>query len=105
MENFIDPAGKVTENAVNMSAAVAMHTTPPAPTNDDTTTVALLGGWCKRNNAHKPICRSLSRSKKLKRVTFKATIQRKLTRSWPPTLPLHDYKAFLRPLGGLRLDK
>ncbi|KAL3246961.1 hypothetical protein MRX96_057315 [Rhipicephalus microplus] len=33
------------------------------------------------------------------------TTQRKPTRSRPPALPLHNYKAILRPLGGLRLKK
>ncbi|KAL1467796.1 hypothetical protein MTO96_041915 [Rhipicephalus appendiculatus] len=33
------------------------------------------------------------------------TTQRKSTTSRPPPLPLHDYKAILRPLGGLRLDQ
>ncbi|KAL1480268.1 hypothetical protein MTO96_051175 [Rhipicephalus appendiculatus] len=33
------------------------------------------------------------------------TAQRKPTTSRPPPLPLHDYKAILRPLGGLRLDQ
>ncbi|KAH7961630.1 hypothetical protein HPB52_010954 [Rhipicephalus sanguineus] len=33
------------------------------------------------------------------------TTQRKPTTSRPPPLPLHDYKAILRPLGGLRLDQ
>ncbi|KAL1480475.1 hypothetical protein MTO96_050992 [Rhipicephalus appendiculatus] len=33
------------------------------------------------------------------------TTQRKPTTSRPPPLPLHGYKAILRPLGGLRLDQ
>ncbi|KAH6944379.1 hypothetical protein HPB50_002891 [Hyalomma asiaticum] len=64
---------------------------------------ALLGCWCKRKDARKPTCSSLNRSNALRRANFTARPPKhKPMRSQPPLLPLHDYKAILRPLGGLR---
>ncbi|KAL1448329.1 hypothetical protein MTO96_028247 [Rhipicephalus appendiculatus] len=70
------------------------------------TTTALLGYWCRRNDARKLTSRSLQPKQGTKPSELQGTTtQRKPTTSRPPTLPLHDYKAILRPLGGLRLDQ
>ncbi|KAH7986647.1 hypothetical protein HPB52_024825 [Rhipicephalus sanguineus] len=67
MESATDVPQKVTEDAVNMTAAAAMAMNPPAPTNDDEHPLpTLLGCWRRRNDARKTTCR-----KALRQVNFK----------------------------------
>ncbi|KAL1445541.1 hypothetical protein MTO96_029155 [Rhipicephalus appendiculatus] len=110
MENAIDPPEKVAEDAVNTAAAAAMDTTPPATANDDETSPSNDDGsaWVLVQKKRRTQA-ELSVSQPMQGTTPSElrgnTTQRKPTTSRPPPLPLHDYKAILRPLGGLRLDQ
>ncbi|KAH7969727.1 hypothetical protein HPB52_021695 [Rhipicephalus sanguineus] len=88
-----------------MTAAAAMDTTPPALTNHDETSPSNEDGsaWVLVQKKRRTQA-DLLESTKTSELQGKTT-QRKPTTSWPPPLPLHDYKAILRPLGGLRLDQ
>ncbi|KAH7938952.1 hypothetical protein HPB52_002949 [Rhipicephalus sanguineus] len=105
MENATDPPEEVTEDAINMAAAAAMDTTPPAPTNDDETSPSNEDGssWVLVQKKRRTQA-DLLQGTKTSELQGKTT-QRKPTTSRPPPLPLHDYKAILRPLGVLRLDQ
>ncbi|KAH7952567.1 hypothetical protein HPB52_024021 [Rhipicephalus sanguineus] len=99
MENATDSPEKVTDSAVNMTAAAAMDTTPPAPTNDDETSPSNEDGsaWVLVQKERRTQA-DLLQGTKTSELQGKTT-QRKPTASRPPPLPLHDYKAILRPLG------
>ncbi|KAL1442736.1 hypothetical protein MTO96_046269 [Rhipicephalus appendiculatus] len=110
MENAIDPPEKVAEDAVNTAAAAAMDTTPPATANDDKTSPSNDDGSArvlvqKKRRTQAELSVSQPKQGTTPSELRGNTTQRKPTTSRPPPLPLHDYKAILRPLGGLRLDQ
>ncbi|KAL1415828.1 hypothetical protein MTO96_028668 [Rhipicephalus appendiculatus] len=110
MENAIDPPEKVAEDAVNAAAAAAIDTTPPATANDDETSPSNDDGsaWVlvqKKRRTQAELSVSQPKQGTTPSKLRGNTTQRKPTTSRPPPLPLHDYKAILRPLGGLRLDQ
>ncbi|KAL1484095.1 hypothetical protein MTO96_032768 [Rhipicephalus appendiculatus] len=110
MENAIDPPENVAEDAVNTAAAAAMDTTPPATDNDDETSPSNDDGsaWVlvqKKRRTQAELSVSQPKQGTTPSELRGNTTQRKPTTARPPPLPLHDYKAILRPLFGLRLDQ
>ncbi|KAH6932487.1 hypothetical protein HPB50_006301 [Hyalomma asiaticum] len=93
MEGEIGSPEQAVENAANTTATAAVDTTPPAPTDDGETSLSNDEGsaW-------------VLQGAKTSELHGKTT-QHKPMKSRPPHLPLHDYKAILRPLGGLCLDQ
>ncbi|KAH6922375.1 hypothetical protein HPB50_013415 [Hyalomma asiaticum] len=110
MDGEIDSPEQAVENAANKTATAAMDTTSPTPTNDGETSLSNDEGsaWVlvqkKRRMQADLLVSQPKQGTKTSELHGKTT-QHKSMKSRPPPLPLHDYKAILRPLGGLRLDQ
>ncbi|KAH6925529.1 hypothetical protein HPB50_006573 [Hyalomma asiaticum] len=110
MDGEIVSPEQAVEDSSNTTATAAMDTTPPTPTKDGKTSLSNDEGsaWTlvqrKRRTQADLLVSQSKQGAKTSELHGKTT-QHKPMKSRPPPLPLHDYKAILRPLGGLRLGQ